>query len=195
MDEKWNTVIIAVVIAVVLSSATSYFMISSFGKSGPQGPQGERGPTGLQGLQGVRGEQGPRGATGPKGDTGSQGIQGPTGPQGPPGEPFEGYEMDYDYTAGTWNSLKTWTGSADRNTELFEIPSQQVRISWDLSLGQYSTFWIHLRSQSGGASGTWHASDQPIGDTMAYIDPGHYYLEFSVMDTYYEITIEVYVPP
>ena len=197
MDEKWNTVIIGVVIAVVLSTATSYFMISSFGKTGSQGPQGERGPQGLQGSQGLRGEQGLRGPTGPKGDTGSQGIQGPAGPQGPPGEPFAGYEMDFDYQAGTWNTLKTWTGSSDRYTELFYIPSQQIRISWNLDLGGPSLFWISIYKEGDEYNtDSWgHLDEQPQGETMAYLDPGTYYLKFSVIDCTYRVSVEVYVPP
>ena len=195
MDEKWNTILIAVVISVVLTTATSYLMISSFGKTGSQGPQGARGSQGEQGPQGLQGEQGPRGTTGPKGDTGSQGIQGPTGSEGPPGEPFSGYEMDFDYVAGTWNTLNTWTGSADRVTELFEIPSQQIRISWDLDVGEYGTFYISIHEQgSDYGSGSWHASEQPNGETMAYLEPGHYYLEFSSFRTQFDVTVEVYVP-
>lgn len=197
MDEKWNTVIIAVVIAVVLSTATSYLMISSFGKPGPQGPQGERGPQGLQGSQGLRGEQGPRGATGPKGDTGSQGIQGPAGPKGSPGEPFAGYEMDFDYITGTWNTLKTWTGAAQRTTELFAIPSYQIRISWNLVPGQISLFAIQLYKQGDKyPMSTWmELEEQPLGETMAYVLPGHYYLHFTLMDCEYNVTVDVYVPP
>lgn len=197
MDEKWNTILIAVVISAVLTTATSYLMISSFGKAGPQGPPGETGLQGEQGPQGLRGEQGPRGATGSKGDTGSQGIQGPTGPQGLPGDPFEGFEIDYDYTTGIWNTIKTWTGSASRSTELFSVPSQQIKITWDLTVGEWSSFTMYIYEQGAiGYTDAWlWIEDQPQGETMAYLVPGTYYLDFNVNNCPYEVTVEVYVPP
>ena len=62
-------------------------------------------------------------------------------------------------------------------------------------MGQYGLFHIRIYEQGADyGSGSWTASDQPVGETMAYLDPGHYYLEFTVIDTQYEVTIEVYVP-
>ena len=197
MNENRNTVIIAVIIALVLSTTASYFMISSFGKQGPQGIQGEDGSQGLQGAQGVKGEQGPRGDTGSKGDTGSQGIQGPTGSQGPPGEPFAGFAIDSDFNSGAWNTIKTWTGSASRNTELFTVPSQQIKISWNLNTQQYShfTIWLYKQGDDYHTDSWLSVDEQPQGETMAYVDPGVYYLELSVSDCVYSLTVEVYVPP
>ena len=96
------------------------------------------------------------------------------------------------YTPRVARACATFTGSADRFTELFAIPSQQIRISWDLNLGQYSTFWITLYEfEASYQTESWHASDQPNGNTMAYISQGTYYLEFTAADTNYEVTIEV----
>ncbi|NVM55603.1 MAG: hypothetical protein HWN66_17985 [Candidatus Helarchaeota archaeon] len=189
-----NTFIVAVVISVILSIGISYVIFPSIlaieglqGPSGPQGPQGPPGPQGPSGPQGLKGETGPQGPPGPQGEE---------GPQGPPGEPYAGFTLEYDFINGQWNKIATFTGSADRITELFAIPSQQIRISWDLNVGQYGTFYISLYEFGDSYPvGSWHASDQPNGDTMAYISPGTYYLEFTVLDTSYDVTIEVYVPP
>ena len=171
-------------------------MISSFGKTGPQGPQGETGLQGEQGPQGLRGDQGPRGATGSKGDTGSQGIQGSVGPQGPPGDPYSGYELETDLKTGQWNQIASWRGSSDKTTELFSVPAQQIRITWDLNSGsRYFYITLHAQGADYLTDGWSDLAEQPQGDTMAYVDPGVYYLEFSVMDCTYSVTVEVYVPP
>ena len=34
------------------------------------------------------------------------------------------------YTQGAWNTIKTFSSSGERNTELFNIPHNQARISW-----------------------------------------------------------------
>ena len=78
------------------------------------------------------------------------------------------------------------------------MPSRQIRITWDLSftydnpqfnmelfeLGDIiqTEFWFML-------------TEQPQGETMAYISPGTYYLEFQVFLCSYNVTVEVYVPP
>jgi hypothetical protein len=74
----WNTALLSIIIAVVLSVGTTFFL----GKTGPQGPQGPLGP---QGPPGAQGPQGITGSEGPKGEIGDTGPLGPEGPRGLPG--------------------------------------------------------------------------------------------------------------
>ena len=105
--------------------------------------------------------------------------------------------MEYDFINGQWNTIKTWVGSADRFTELFSVPSQQIRISWDLNTQQYShfTIWLYKQGDTYYTEGWLSVDEQPQGETMAYVEPGIYYLEFSVSDCVYSVTVEVYIPP
>ena len=184
-----TTVIASIIVSVALSVGISYTMFS--GSKGLQGPQG---PPGSQGEPGILGPEGPQGL---KGERGAQGPPGEQGPQGPPGELLQGYEWEYDYIRGEWNTIKTWTGAAQRTTELFAIPSHQIRISWNLVPGQISLFAIQLYKQGDEyPMSTWmELEEQPLGETMAYVLPGHYYLHFTLMDCEYNVTVDVYIPP
>ncbi|MBA7629911.1 hypothetical protein ES703_37418 [subsurface metagenome] len=193
-DNKINTqtVIIAVVISVILSIGISFVISpSSQGSKGPQGLQGEPGP------QGARGETGPRGATGNSGPQGEKGIQGQTGSrgsqgeQGPPGESYT-YEEFLEYVSEELETVLTFSGATDRSTNLFYVPTNQIKISWDLDPGQISLFIITLYEEGDTYSLTSWSSleDQPQGDTYAYISPGYYYLKFSVVNCEYTVTVE-----
>lgn len=207
MSEKTlnvTTLIVAVAISVVLSVGISYIMLPSIittvGQQGPQGPPGPQGSQGIQGPPGPQGTSGPQGAQGPTGTTGAtgpRGLQGPEGPQGVPGESYAGFMLNYDFINGQWNEVATWSGSADRITELFEVPSQQMRVTWDLDTEQYSSFSIQIKEQGDDYyTYFWTSLDaQPQGESMAYVDPGVYYLELGVYNCEYTITVEVYVPP
>jgi len=193
-ESKLNvkTLIAAIVISVILSVSVSYMIIpSGTGELGSQGPIGETGPPGPKGEKGEAGPQGLTGLQGPQGSTG------PEGPQGPPGEPYPGFELEYDFINGQWNEIATWTGSASRTTELFSVPSLQIRITWDLDTGEISAFYISLYEQGDAyPTDSWlDVSAQPQGETMAYINPGAYYLDFDVINCDYTVTVEVYVPP
>jgi hypothetical protein len=168
MSQKFdiNTIIVAAIISTLLSVGVSYIIL-------PKGLQGPPGPTG---------------ATGP---------QGPAGPQGSPGDPFSGFVLPYDYTSGTWNTVATWSGSATRKTELFYIPSGQMKISWSLyNVQSFSSFSISLYIEGGSyPSDSWlFIQNQKVGETMAYIDPGNYYLDLSAYELTYQVTVQVYVP-
>jgi len=172
-ESKLNvkTLIAAIVISVLLSVSVSYMIIpSGTGELGSQGPIGETGPPGPKGE---------------KGDT------------GPKGEPYPGFELEYDFINGQWNEIATWTGSASRTTELFSVPSLQIRITWDVDAGPISVFVIYLYEQGDTyPTDSWvDVSTQPQGETMAYINPGAYYLDFDVINCDYTVTVEVYVPP
>lgn len=193
-----TTLAAAVIISVILSVGISYTILPGIlSVEGPQGPTGSQGPTGLKGDAGPTGPQGPQGIQGPLGTQGEQGPPGPEGPQGLPGEPYTGFELEYDFVNGQWNEIASWTGSASRTTELFLVPSQQIRITWDLDTGQISGFYISLYEQGDAyPTDSWSdVSAQPQGETMAYINPGVYYLDFGVVNCDYTVTVEVYVPP
>jgi len=103
----------------------------------------------------------------------------------------ERLQLAFNYTPGTWSVLKTWNGSADRTTELFHAPSNQTKITWRLELGQHSYFSIRIRSEKGVYVDSWLSlEEQPKGETYAYMDAGNYYLEFSVVNCSYTVTVE-----
>lgn len=185
---SFGTLALAVIISVILSVGVSYSVIQ--GKEGPQGAIGPQGP------KGDTGPQGPKGDTGPQGPTGSQGSQGLQGVQGLPGEPYSGFVLPFNYSKGTWNTIKTWGGSTDRITELFYVPTKQLRLSWSLNVGQYPSFTMYVyREDDEYYTESWLSlEDQPTGETMAYLTPGNYYLKLSVLNVDYQITATVYVP-
>ena len=177
-----NTILVAVIIATIFSVGISYIVLPK-GLQGPAGPQGTTGP---QGQTGPAGPQGPPGPTGP---------QGTAGPQGPSGDPFSGFVLPYDYTSGVWNTVQSWSGSADRKTELFYIPARQMKISWNLNVQPYGGFSLYLYNEDGYQIDSWlFIENQPNGETMAYVEPGNYYLDFSVYRITYQVTVQVYVP-
>ena len=190
-ESKLNvkTLIAAIVISVILSAFVSYMIIpSGTGELGSQGPIGETGPPGSKGEKGDTGLQGPQGEAG---SPGIKGEEGDTGPQGPPGESYS-YEEFLEYISEELDTVLTFTGSADRKTNLFYVPVNQIKISWDLDADQYSYFTIFLFEEGDEyATDSWMSlDDDPQGDTYAYIDPGYYYLEFSVSGCKYTVTIE-----
>lgn len=190
-ESKLNvqTLIAAIVISVILSVSVSYMIIpSGTGELGFQGPIGETGPPGPKGEKGDTGLQGPQGEAG---SPGTKGEKGDIGPQGPPGESYS-YEEFLEYISEELETVKTWTGSADRKTELFYIPVNQIKISWDLDTDQYSSFtiWLYEEGDEYYTDGWLSLDAQPQGETYAYIAPGYYYLEFSVYGCQYTVTIE-----
>ena len=69
-------------------------------------------------------------------------------------------------------------------------------IKWDLDTSENSLFYMYLYGDGDSYSTqAWTALDeQPIGETMAYVDPGVYYFEFSVSSVGYQISVDVYIP-
>lgn len=187
-ENKLNvtTLMVAIVISVVLSVGISYSVISSEpGAMGPQGPQGSPGETG---------PQGPQGPPGSPGQQGPQGPAGPPGPQGPPGEAYS-YEEFLEYVSEELETVKTWTGSAGRKTELFYVPVNQIKITWSLKTKQYASFSISLYEEGDEFFTDFWMSleDQPQGETYSYISPGYYYLDFSVLNCEYIVTVETVI--
>jgi hypothetical protein len=195
-----RNIILTVIASAIITSlimSTLILTIPSF-QEALKGPQGEIGPKGEPGTPGETGPQGIQGSPGLPGEQGIQGPQGEQGPPGPQGDPYTGFEIDYDLINGQWNEIATWNGSASQITELFFVPSQQIRIKWNLQFTyEFPTFQIGLK-ELGSEFWTeyWMAlTNQPQGETMAYITPGTYYLDFEVYRCNYTVTIEVYAPP
>lgn len=157
-----NTLIVAVIISVALSFGLSYTILpSNLAKEGPQGPPGPAGE------------------------------QGPTGPQGPPGEPYT-YEDVLEYLSVNYETSQTWKGSSERKTELFYVPSNQIRISWKITK-DYAESWLHLSIYENGTILVDHfsyLSEEPTGETYAYLGPGYYAFSIQCMLLEYEITVE-----
>lgn len=110
-------------------------------------------------------------------------------------EKIDALQKTYEYSPGTWNIIKSWPGSADKTTELFYVLSDQMRIIWDLKVGENAYFDIKLYDENGDYIEGWLSlHEQPSGHTYAYIDPGFYHLEFFVLDCYYTVKVEVVVP-
>lgn len=110
-------------------------------------------------------------------------------------ETIDALQKTYEYSPGTWNRIKRWTGWADKTTELFYVPSDQMKIIWDLDVGKSAYFDIKLYNENRDYIDSWLSlSEQPSGETYAYLDPGFYYLEFSVLDCYYIVKVEAVVP-
>ena len=178
-----------IAIGVILSSIISSIILSALILYVPSFQDALRGPQGEKGIQGEIGTQGIQGLTGPPGEP---------GPQGPQGEPYSGLVLEYDFINGQWNEITSWAGSASRITELFVVPAQQIRITWDLNFTyEFPTFQIGLQElEDTFWTEYWMAlTNQPQGETMAYIEPGTYYLAFEVYKCSYNVTVEVYVPP
>ncbi len=97
----------------------------------------------------------------------------------------------YNFTPGTWKTIKTWTGSIDKTTELFYIPSDEVKILWKLEVGTYSSCSIWLYNEQKEYVASWISlHEQPEGVTYAHITPGYYYLEIDVLNVNYVITMD-----
>ncbi len=99
----------------------------------------------------------------------------------------------FNITPGTWNAIRSWTGSASKTTEVFYVPSSRIRIKWSLDVNQLSNFTISLFEEGANHSiYSWSSlEDEPEGETYAYIRPGYHYLDFSVDECEYSVTVDV----
>ena len=183
-ESKLNvqTLIAAIVISVILSVSVSYMIIpSGTGELGSQGPIGETGPPGPQGPIGETGSPGPQGETGP---------QGPLGPPGPPGESYS-YEEFLEHISEELDTVKTWSGSASITTELFYVPVNQIKITWELETTAFTLFGIVLYEEGADVmTSMWTIQADPQGVTYAYIEPGYYYLDLAAANCEYTVTVE-----
>ena len=100
-----------------------------------------------------------------------------------------------NYTLGTWNEIGAWTGSASTTTETFHIPSSQIRIKWSLDVNPISNFTISMYEEDNDqlVLGWLNLQDDPEEMTYGDIEPGSYYLELSVDECEYNVTVEVLI--
>ncbi len=190
-----QTLMIAVIISVILSVGISYIISpSTVGPQGPTGPEGIQGPPGRTGDTGYQGETG---AQGPRGERGLQGLTGTRGPAGADGQPGESYTYEefLEFVAEELDTVLTFSGSTYRTTNLFYVPNNQIKISWELNPEDIAGFHIALYKEGGTfPTKSWlNLEDQPQGDTYAYISPGYYYLDFTALWCSYTVTVETVI--
>lgn len=100
-----------------------------------------------------------------------------------------------NYTLGSWNEIGAWTGSASTTTEPFHVPSSQTRIRWSLDQNPASNFTVSMYEEDDDqlVLGWLNLQDDPEGMTYGDIRPGSYYLDFSVDECEYNVTVEVLI--
>jgi len=100
-----------------------------------------------------------------------------------------------NYTLGSWNEIGAWTGSASTTTETFHVPASQIRIKWSLDVNLISNFTISMYEEDNDqlVLGWLNLQDDPEGMTYGDIRPGSYYLDFSVDECEYNVTVEVLI--
>ena len=97
----------------------------------------------------------------------------------------------YNVPPGTWKTIKSWTGSIDMTTELFYVPSNQIKVTWNLDVEKYSSCSIWLYDEQNEYIASWISiHEQPEGETYAHVTPGYYYLEIDVLNVDYYVTVE-----
>jgi len=124
---------------------------------------------------------------------GPQGPIGETGPEGPPGPPgvTYSYEEFLEYISEELETVKTWSGSASITTELFYVPVNQVKITWELETTDFTVFGIVLYEEGDDVmTSMWMIQADPQGVTYAYIEPGYYYLDLAAANCEYTVTVE-----
>jgi len=101
-----------------------------------------------------------------------------------------------NYTKGKWNVLKVFTGSTYKSTELFLVPSSELRIKWEIKVGKYSMFSIWLYAVGGKYIKAWTGLEsESKGEVYVHgLTPGNYYLEISAYDVQYKVTVEAWIP-
>jgi len=100
-----------------------------------------------------------------------------------------------NYTLGTWNEIGAWTGSASTTTETFHVPASQIRIKWSLDVNPISNFTISMYEEDNDrlVLGWLNLQDYPEGMAYGDVRPGSYYLDFSVDECEYNVTVDVLI--
>ncbi len=92
----------------------------------------------------------------------------------------------------SWHEVKRFTGSSDRNTETFAITSSQWRIRWNHTATHaidlfILTLWEYPSDYQGIVA--WE-SDGSASETSYFYSRGTYWLDISVVNSTYDITVE-----
>ena len=99
------------------------------------------------------------------------------------------------YAKGEWNLIAVFTGSTDKTTELFQVPSSEIRISWELQPGEYATFSIWMERHMEAWFDAWTGLEaQSEGETYAHGLPvGQYFLDLTAYSVQYTVTVEAWI--
>ena len=101
-------------------------------------------------------------------------------------------------TKGEWNTLKTFTGSASKTTELFYIPNETWRINWAYTGGSFAVFGFFVYPE--GETAFYVESLSTMGSSQSdttYIYQGtkSFYVKLVVANTdQWTLTIQAFVP-
>lgn len=88
-------------------------------------------------------------------------------------------------TPGAWYEIARWTGTSDKNTEVFHIPSHEWRISWEVGEGAFGTvFGIIVYDAAGNFVDSGGVIMEPGQDSTIVRGAGDYYLSISAMQPY-----------
>jgi len=99
---------------------------------------------------------------------------------------------------GEWNTIVTFTGSTEKTTELFHIPSDTWRINWTYT-GWGSTlfgFTVYPEAKTIMCIETLMTMGPSQSDTTyIYEGPGNYYIKLTEVNAEeWELTIEAFIP-
>mgnify|MGYP000672153955 CR=1 FL=1 len=99
---------------------------------------------------------------------------------------------------GKWNTIITFTGSTDKTTELFHIPSGTWRINWTYTGGELAgfSFLVYPEGETVMYIETLMTMGPSQSDTTyIYKGPGNYYIKVSAANIEeWTLTIETFVP-
>jgi len=99
---------------------------------------------------------------------------------------------------GEWNVIATFTGSTDKTTELFHIPSGTWRINWTYTGGELAVFGFFVYPE--GETTLYVESLATMGSsqsdtTYIYDGPGNFYIQLSAANIEeWTLTIEAFIP-
>lgn len=101
-------------------------------------------------------------------------------------------------TKGEWNTIITFTGSTDKTTELFYIPSGTWRINWTYTNGDLAAFGFFVYPEGETVLYVESVSaDGPSQSDTTYIyeGPGNYYIKLLATNiVQWTLTIEAFIP-
>ena len=101
-------------------------------------------------------------------------------------------------TKGEWNTIKTFTGSASKTTEVFYIPSETWRINWTYTGGSLAVFGFFVYPE--GETVLFVESLSTMGSsqsdvTYIYEGPESFYVKLIVANIdQWTLTVQAFVP-
>ena len=107
------------------------------------------------------------------------------------GDYVETLENTFNYTPRALNLIKKWIGSAQIYTAIFNIPSDQVKITWILDVNQGGTFSIELYNDHNVLVDSWGSLEGvEQGFTWVHdLTPGFHYFRFNAYRCTYDVRL------